>query len=269
MIERPVFSRLRGGLRIGPRFFGRAHALGSGPPPRGLVDRIEAYAHPGIDVARVDPSLLPFFLDPGSLVLRIRSRWRGLFALLWLLARPFAMLVGQLVLPLSRAEVRTEVLALDPAVDGRPDVRGVLRRHAGGAIMQVVAYATHVRGDAHFMHASFPIPLGHLAGVLRLDPIGETADGRLAVELTSRAKEDDAAIWIVHPLGSFRAPLGEQLRLWPAGSALAPADLDPEVTRGARFVGRHTQTCFGWVVVEHDYGFFDDATGQGIGSWAS
>lgn len=252
---RPIFSRLRGGLRIGRDFFARRRALGSGPPPRGLADRLADLGNPGIDVAKIHPAVVPFFDDPGSLALRIRSRWRFPFSIGWWLARPFARWVGQLVLPRSRAEIVVEMLALDPQVDGRADARGVIRSYADGSVMQVVAYATHARGEARYMHATFPVPGGHLAGVLRMDALGEDPSG-LSVELTSRARDgDDAAIWIVHPLGAVRAPLGESLRLWPAGSPLAPPDLDAEAIAGATLVGRHEQRLFGMLLVAHDYGF--------------
>lgn len=254
--SRPSFSQLRGGLRIGPRFFERAGAVAPGPAPLGLIDALADYAHPGMDVSRVHPAIAPFFLDPGALALRIRSRWRFPFSVAWWLARPLARAIGQLALPLARAEIAVRTLALDPAVEGRVGARGVLREHVGGGVMQVIAYAVHRRDDAGYMHATLPLPFSHLAGILRMDPIDPDADGRVGVELTSRERDgDDAAIWLVHRLGAFRAPLEERLRLWPARSPSAPSDLDPEVTRDATLVGRHDQRLFGWLVVRHDYGF--------------
>ncbi|MDB4929109.1 MAG: uncharacterized protein JWM10_1593 [Myxococcaceae bacterium] len=262
----PRFSRLRGAFRVGPEFFARAGALApaAAPAPRGVVDALDDLSNPGLDVARVHPAIVPFFVDTAGLDLSVRSRWRFPFSLLWPLARPLFALVGQFVLPRRDARITTRALALDPAVDGRPDARGIVREYAGsGAVMQVVAYATHRRGATRYMHATFPLVLGHVAGVLRLDPIGADADGRLAVALTSAARDgDDAGVWYVTRFFAVRVPFGETLRFWAPGMSGAPADLDPVAVAGATLVARHEQRLCGALMVAHDYGF-RPARGEG------
>lgn len=263
---RPPFSRLRASFRVGADFFARAGALAPSrrPPPRGVVDALSDLAHPSLAVERAHPAIAPFFVDTGALDFFARSHWRFPFSLLWPLLRPLMALVGQLVLPRREAAITTRVFALDPAVDGRPDVRAVVREYADtGAVMQVVAYATHARGDTRYMHATFPLPGGHLAGVLRLDPTGEDAAGRLSVALTSapRGRDDDAGVWYVTRFFALPLPLGETLSFWAVGSPRAPADLDPAVFAGTTLVARHEQRLFGWAFVVHHYWFRPTARG--------
>jgi hypothetical protein len=256
---RPDFSRLRGGLRVGAGFFARAGALAppGAPAPRGIVDSLADLARPGLAVHRVHPAIVPFFEDAVGLELRVRSRWRFPFSIAWALGRLCLAAVGQLVLPWREAIITTRGLALDPARDGRPGARGVVREYADtGAVMQVIAYATHARDDTRFLHATFPMMLGHLAGVLRLDPTGEDADGRLSVALSSTPMDgDDAGVWYVTRAFAARLPLGETLSLWAPGAPGAPADLDPAAFEGATIIGRHAQRLWGALVVTHDYWF--------------
>jgi hypothetical protein len=256
---RPPFSRLRGGLRIGSGFFAKQQALSHATvePPRGLVDRMADLANPGLEVGRIHPAIAVFFEDTARLELQIRSHWRFPFSVLWWLGRPIMRWIGQFVLPADEARIVTRVLALDPARDGRSDARGIIREYTDtGAVMQVAAYATWEHAGARYMSAAFPLPGGHITGILRLDPIGEDDEGRIAVVLTSKARDgDDAGIWAV--VGSFglRVPLGESIAFWAAGMRGAPADLDRTVLAGATILGRHEQRVFGVRFVTHDYWF--------------
>ncbi len=249
---RAAASRIGGRLHVGAGFFARRGLVVDGQP-RGLVDRIADLANPGLDVARIHPAIVPFFEDTAALDLEIHSRWRGPMIVVWLVARCTMWLAGQFVLPLRRARIATRVVAIDAAADGRADARGVIRTYAGGGVMQVVAYATWARNGTRYMSASFPMPLGKIAGILRLDANGEDPDGHLAVALTSaRRAGDDAGVWFAIGRLAIPLPLGERLALWGAGMACAPADLSPG---DATIVGRHEQRLFGIRFVTHDYRF--------------
>jgi hypothetical protein len=254
---RPRLSDLPATLRVGAGYFDRvgARAL-DGEIPRGVVTRIADLASDGLDVARVHPAIVPFFEDTTGLDLVIHSRWRFPFSLGWWLVRPLAAWIGQLVLPRREARITTRGLALDPATDGRASPRAILREYRDtGAIMQVVAYATWERSGTRYMSAAFPLPGGHLLGALRLDVIGEDADGRFAVALSSSSRGDDAGVWFKTPWGAVRLPLGETLSFWAPGMRCAPADLDPGVVAGTTLVARHEQRVFGIVFATHDYWF--------------
>jgi hypothetical protein len=256
------FSRFAGGLRVGADFFEREGALTAAlPSPRGLVDRMEDLAHPGVDVTRVHPAIVTFFEDTAALELHIKSRWRFPFSLGWrFMLRPILRWIGQFTLPVTEGRIATRVLGLDRERDGRRDPRGVIREYTdtadAGRVMQVVAYATWEQaGGARIMSCTFPVPGGHVAGFLRLDPIGADDEGRIAVELTSRRHHDTAGIWFVIRAVALRLPLGERLQLWAAGMANAPHDIDQARLPGATIVGRHEQRFFGVRVVTHDYLF--------------
>lgn len=264
------FSLLWGGLRLGADWFERSELLASHEPvnaPRGLADALADFENPALDARRVHPAIAPFFEDPGALALRIESRWRGPFDVAWRwLLRPLLGWVGQFYLPAHEGEIATRVFAIDRHADGRSDARGVVRSYANGPdagrVMQVVSYATWARGGlrgpgvTRYMSATFPLPGGHIAGLLRLDPNGEDESGRLAVALSSTRQGDDAGVYFVF-FGRIpvRLPLGERLSLWAAGSKLAPADLDASRFPGTTLVGRHEQRLGGIRLVTHDYWF--------------
>lgn len=252
------FSLLRGGLRVGATFFEKEGVLAAREPaPRGLVDAMVDLANPGVDVTRVHPDVARFFEDTASLELHVVSRWRFPFSIAWALLRPVMALLGQLVLPRREGRILTRILSLDTARDGRPDARAVIREYAGtGEVMQAVAYATWTNGSTRFMNAAFPLPGGHLTGMLRLDAIGEDEEGRLAVGVSSRARAGDGAgIWYVVFGLALRLPLEERLDLWAPSMKCAPSPNDLGVLEGTTIVGRHEQRLFGVRLVTHEYWF--------------
>lgn len=247
------FSRIAGGWRVGADFFARAGLAAQDAAPRGLVARLEDLAPPGLDCARVPAEVRAFFEDTGSLELWVRSRWRGPWRRLWPWLRRALGLVGQLRLPLDTARVRTRMVALDGAREGRGDARGVVRTDADtGEVFQVFAYGVARVGGAPRMSVAIPLPLGHLAALLRLEaPPGE---GAPTLALTSRraSPDDPSGIWFVTRAGSVPMPLEETLSFWRAGSPGAPTGLPwPDATLAAR----HEQRLFGRAVVEHTYAF--------------
>jgi hypothetical protein len=257
---RPTFSRLSGGLRVGAAFFARRGAIVStDSPPRGVVDAIADLRNPAIDTSRVHPAIVVFFEDTSGLELHIRSRWRFPFSIGWRVFRVVMRWVGQFVLPIDEARIETSTFALDPARDGRSHARAVIRTYAGtGDVMQSVAYATWERDGSRYMSAAFPMPLGQVAGILRLDAIGKDDAERIAVALTSAAKDgDDAGVWFV--IGSRVAiptPFGERLELWAPGTAGAPTEPPPETIPNPTIIGRHEQRFFGVRFVTHHYWFW-------------
>lgn len=263
-MPRPDLSRAQGGLRIGADFFERRGLLAppGGPTPRGVVDRVSDLANPKLDPTRVHPAVARFLEDTSGLELSVVSAWRGPVGLGWRLVRWFFQAIGQFALPVRVARIRTRVRALDPDQDGRAGIapREVVRTYAdSGAVMQAVAYGTYAEGDTRFMSAAFPMPFGQVAGILRLDPIVADEDGLLAARLTATPDDGDAAgvYFVLGPL-VFRAPLGEDLALYPPH--LAPPELR-EAFPDAILLGRHEQRLFGVRFVTHAYGFHQSRKG--------
>lgn len=252
------FSLLRGGLRVGADFFSRVGALRPElPAPRGLVEELADLARPGVDVHRMDPRVAAFFLDPCSLALRVQSHWHGVFSLAWRALRPALGWVGQLYLPLDRAEVRVRTLALDPARDGREDVRGVVRSYLSGEVMQVMAYATHRDETGGYMSAAIPLPYGTLCGVLSLSLLGdgEGAGAKLTTRRTPGTREP-VGLWFAPRWGpAFRVPLEETLELWPADAREAPSEARAMAREGDTILGRHAQLLAGLRFATHHYAF--------------
>lgn len=242
------FSRIAGGLRIGGDFFERAGLASGAPAPRGLVGRVEELADARVDMARVPDEVRPFFEDPASLQLSVRSRWSPWARVAWRLARAVMRAVGQLVLPVERATVRARMVALDGAREGRLDARGVVRTYEDtGEVFQVFAYGVSNVDGSPRMSVAIPLPGGHLAGLLRL----ETADG--AVALTSRGAS--AGVWFVTPWCSLRLPLEETLRFWSARDPAAAVSAEGRPWSDVSLVALHEQRLFGAVVVAHWYAF--------------
>ncbi len=259
-MPRPAFSRAQGGVRVGADFFERRGLLAAEPAarpaPRGVVDAVADLAGPSLDPGRVHPAVARFLEDTSGLDLAVETAWRGPIGLGWRLVRGFFRAIGQFALPVRVARIRTRVRALDPAKDGRGGIppREVVRTYEDGAVMQVVAYGTYEQGGTRFMSAAFPMPFGQVAGILRLDPIAEDDAGLVAARLTATPRDGDAAgvYLLLGPL-SVRAPLGEDLALYPPH--LAPADLR-DAFPGALLLGRHEQRLFGVRFVTHRYGFY-------------
>ena len=137
-----TFSRWSGGIRIGGDFFDRrggVAALGEGErAPRGVVDRIGELRNPGLDLAAIDPGVVAFFEDCAGLELLVRSHWRFPFSIGWRLTRFVMRWVRQFALPPPRTDARIlcRVVPLDPARDGRPNARAVIRSYAdSGEVM--------------------------------------------------------------------------------------------------------------------------------------
>lgn len=272
---RPQLSRLTRGfrVRVGRSFLerGRLREPTKEPrakEPRAVVDKMSDLANTGIDTARIHPDIVRFFDDTSGLDLFIRSRWSFPFSIIFLLGRWILRFIGQFYLPRHNgdARIKTTAVAIDPDIDGREDVRGILRTYVVDGeetndVMQVVLYATH--RDTHgsrYMLATFPLPGGSVTGVLRVDPICNDEHGRLGVALTSRPRElpdgslDDASVWLeLGPL-VFRAPLDERIEMWTPSMPGAPArDLD--CFRGTTIVATHVQQIFGVTFATHHYWF--------------
>lgn len=192
---------------------------------RGIVDRLGDYA---LDAARVHPAVAAFFEDTTGYVLDIRSHWRGPMLVVWVMWRWLFVLAGQFVLPIRRARIVTRgfPLAQDVTRPPRPGARAIIREYEGGGAMQAVAYAVW---NGH-MSAVFPLPVGHLAGVLRAENVER------GVRLTA------TGVWFVLFGLRMRTPFGETLSLWPDDT-------------GAGALGRHEQRLFGVRFVTHDYRF--------------
>lgn len=248
-----AFCRLPSALRIGARYFEERALEVDATRPSGLVDRIGDLASRDCDPDLVPAEVKVFFEDTATLELRIEPAWR---AGVRLFARAFFAVmrcVGQFAQPMSEALVLTRMVAIDRARDGRHDARGVIRTYReSGAPMQVVAYATSERSGTRYMNAAFPLPIGNLSGLLRLELVkddgGEVIGGRLTSKRRA-GKGDRSGVWLVWRGLRLPLPLAETMTLTVA------TDDDRRAFEGATIAGRHEQWLFGVRVVRYAYLF--------------
>lgn len=249
------WSRLPARARIGRDYFARVGVLRADlPAPLGIVDDLAALAGPGVDLARVHPEVRAFFERTGSHVLHVASHWSWWARGWWRLARRLFALVEQLTPPLRETTMHTALVALDDVREGRPGARGVIRTHADGSVMQVVAYAVAREGAVPLLSVAFPTPLGVLTGLLRLE-VRAGEGGALAVTLSSAPAGDGAGVYLSALGRPCRVPLGEEMSLWPGEMCDRSMDIDPSLHPGTTLVGAHTQTLFGVPMVRHRYWF--------------
>jgi hypothetical protein len=248
------WSRLRGNGRVGRDFFARRDMVLEDPsPPRGLVDSVEQLTAEGTPT--IHAAVRAFFEDCAGLELLIVPRWSFGFRLAGLLWHAIARVVGQLSVPIRPSMISVRVVALC-AGDGPEHPRGVIRCYADtGRAMQVMAYGVTVHGARRYLNASFPLPLSHLTGLLRLDPIVTVDDQASGVSLSSRRSHpsDRSGIWWVTRWFHMRVPLEETLSLWAVADA--PDDLAASELEGCTLVGVHEQRIFGLCFVRHRYWF--------------
>ncbi len=219
-------SRLRSRGRVGAQFFA-GHAAGPGPAPTGLLDALADLDRAGVVAAAVDPGVRGFYEQTARHDLAVTPRWRFPFRLAGRLSHTLGRAVGQMTLPLATTApvaMPSRIVPVDPAIDGRPGVRGWVRTLGpGGPPVYVAAYATHRDpAGAAYMNVAFPLPGSNLTSVLRIDH-DPARPGGLVLTTCSMGQDDtgDQGIYFVTALGPVRIPMNETLSVWPepAGAA--------------------------------------------------
>lgn len=248
------FSALRSRRRTGPDYFEREGlAEARATAPTGLVDDLRAYRRADFDPERVAPAVRAFYERTQDHALVVRPRWRRGFRALGRAYRVYALAVGQMCFPLERVPaqgeaIRSVIVAVRDAADGRPNVRAWVRTYvASGEPVYVAAYSTHEERGQTYMNIAFPFPGWNLTSILRIEAFGEGG-----VLLTSRATPTtwgDQGVYAVGGRWRLRLPINETIRVWTDDGAtvLARHDmwfggvrfltLDYEIARGPTGAG--------------------------------
>ncbi len=254
---------MRAGLTVTERFFPRAGLLdATARPARGILDELSQYGRGAQGLEHVADSVRSFFVRTAELALTIEPSWRWWARWYGAAWHAVSGLVGQLCIPVKRAEIETVLFALRSQIAGRVSARGVWRRYASSEkTMQVIVYSVLERAGEGYMSASFPLPGAVLEGVLRLECVGtEGEHGTWGARLTSDRRadvpDDPVGVFLHTRWGRVRLPLGESLTLWDARSKGAPSELTGDaMVAGSSLVAIHEQRLFGRVMVRHRYWF--------------
>jgi hypothetical protein len=258
------FSALRSGWRVGPDFFERTGSAREGiGGPRGLVQSLDDLASSDFDPTVVDPGIRSFYEDTEGFDLRLFPRWRrGLGPIGALYAR-LSSGIEQVHYDVTggRTEdrVRSRIVALDPAVDGRQGVRGWVRTYERtGRSIYVAAYATHRDPHRGYMNIAFPLPGGNLASILR---VAHLEDGGLV--LTSVRHPDapgDEGVYFANRVHPIRLPIDERIRVWSRLAEGVPGELRDRATVSTMAFARHDVWILGVRALTLDYAI-DEVSG--------
>jgi hypothetical protein len=255
VIERPAagwrrgvpLSRITARGRVGGDFFERIGAP-QDRACRGTCDRLEELASAAYDPAATAPEIRRFYEGLAGYRIQVSPRWRWGFrtgARIW---RAIALRMGQLALPVDAGEIRSRIVALDAARDGRPAPRAWIREDAGGRAMFVSAYATHRHDGTGYMNVAFPLPGAQMTSINRFLPL---PGGGVHVTSRGDGPGSDCGCWLVIRGVAIRLPFTEDVRLWTPGMLGLPADL--RVPADAAVVGRQHMSLLGLRFLTIDY----------------
>jgi hypothetical protein len=212
------FSRLRSRGTTGPGFFEREGlVVGREPRPTWLVDELASYARPYFDPARLAPAIRAFYERTEEHALLVTPHWRRGFRALGHAYGRYARRAGQMRFPMGGATggepIRSRILAVDDARDGRANVRAWVRTYeATGDPVYVAAYSTHVERDQTYMNIAFPFPGWNLTSILRLEE--RPGGGVLLTSFASPRTWGDQGVYAVGAWWRVRLPIDETIAVW-------------------------------------------------------
>ena len=246
------FSRLASRGRVGAEFVHRVAATpGTRHQPSGMMDDLAAYRRSDFDPGRVHPAIRSFYECTASYGLLVRAEWRPGFRAAARIWKWFSMRIGQMDFPLSSEErddtIASRIVAIDEAVDGRPNVRAWVRTYLETADpMYVAAYAHHTLGSQTYMNIAFPLPGGNLTSVLRIEeaPMGHQLCGVLLTTLSTPAAVGDEGVYFTTRALPVRLLLNERIYVWVEDTHQAPEDTAARL-RELTVFGRHDIWFFG------------------------
>ncbi|QLD86224.1 hypothetical protein HWV23_10990 [Natronomonas halophila] len=205
----------------------------AGDSVSGEVDDMAVFDRPGFDADTLHPEIRRFYEETTDYEMVCAVRWHRGFRLGAALAAPVTSHIEQLNLPGPGGdpfELESRIVTLPADTDPRegarlwirtrPDRRG---QHTENAAVFVAAYARHERGNETYTNIAVPLPGGNLSTVLRPEVL--PTDAGTGVVFTTEAP-GDPGLYLVTPLGSFRLPMGQRFRVYPADASEAPAPPD-------------------------------------------
>ncbi len=258
------FSRLPWRWRIGPDFLQRISAVDDKPAsmPTGIVDRLQDYESANFDPSTVLPTLVAFYEFTAAHELRVYPEWQPGFGLLSRIYKRISQRLGQMNFP-THPETRetlisSEILPLSDDLDGREQVRGWVRVYSETEqAVYVAAYAAHRYQGIHYMNIAFPLPLGNLTSILRLETAKVYHGGLLLTSFSER--RGDQGVYFAFPASAVRLPINETIRVYSASSLY---DSYPTNFAVGEIVAEHKMWLFGLHFLTLHYSIVRISTGE-------
>ena len=221
------FSRLSGrGRAIGPGFFARQGVEDPSRTVTGLIDDFSEYARDDFDPSTLHAGVREFYERTNAFTLWVTPTWQPGWSLAARIWKAFARRMNQLNLPHDRAAVvhavTSRMTALREDRDGRTSPRGWVRTYrrddgSEGPAVYVAAYSSNARDGGRTMNIAFPLPVGNMTSVLRLDVLDVGGGVSLStLAHPGESTDGDQGVYWVTPLGPVRLPLDETIRVWSA-----------------------------------------------------
>jgi len=240
------FSQIRGRWHIGSTFYETIDAVNENAVAHGLVDDLSTFADDDCDIDSLSPDIIRFYEHTDRHKLHVYPIWAESFKYPARFYKWFAKRVNQMNLPLEPEgddrTIHSRIMKLHDEKDGRESVRAWVRTYAeSDEIVYLAGYASHVYKNQRYMNISFPLPLGHITSVLRL----QTGDNMLSLSsINTFDTIGDQGVYFVTPLFTLRLPFNEIIDVYDAPLQDTPTTEVFDKT-GAVFA-RHRMWFFGY-----------------------
>ncbi|MAS36715.1 MAG: hypothetical protein CL610_22110 [Anaerolineaceae bacterium] len=213
------FSQLPWRWHIGPDFFQRIGAIEpeSSAAVTGIIDRLQDYERDDFDPKNILPAITEFYENTAAHELMVYPHWQPYFGILGRLYKQVSKRIEQMNFPThpdtDESRISSTIIPLKDALDGRDRVRGWVRVYTDiGQAVYVAAYASHWHNQNQYMNIAFPLPLGNLTSILRLE-MSKVSDG--GVLLTSYStRHGDQGVYFSSRVLAIRLPINETIRVY-------------------------------------------------------
>jgi hypothetical protein len=217
------FSHLPWRWHIGSAYFQRTDAIDEDctVSPVGIVDQIKAYNRDGFESQSISPAITAFYEHTADHELLVYPDWQPGFGFLARVYKQFSQRIEQMNFPLQPESdetlISSEIIPLRDILDGREQVRGWLRVYPKtGRAVYVAAYSSHCHQECRYMNIAFPLPLGNLTSILRLETLEDCNTGLLLTSFSTR--QGDQGVYFANRLVPIRLPINETIRVYPGGT---------------------------------------------------
>jgi hypothetical protein len=242
------FSRLPWRWHTGPDFLHRIGAVDAGASvkPTGIVEKLSDYDREGFSTGAIAEPIIRFYEDTASHDLLVYPEWKRGFRFPAQIYKQISRRLGQMNFPSQpdsdETHITSDIVALRDDLDGREHVRGWVRTYTQtGQAVYVAAYSSHQHLECRYMNIAFPLPLGNLTSVLRLDLPTEPDGGLLLSSYSDRGQ--DQGVYFVSPVIVVRLPINETIRVYPPGT---PYEGHPVDYSAGKLLAEHKMWLFGF-----------------------